>query len=68
MTSLKNPIIYRCCSCGGQRFSAKQVCYHDIVVDQMGLFEEDLGVSDSERPYGPFVCIKCSKEYESLSD
>ena len=56
----------RRCSCGNTRFSAKQKCYHDVVVNGDNAFIRDDGISDSENPYGTYSCTQCGKEYEEL--
>ena len=59
---------YRACPCGSEQFTAHQLCRHDVVVDNEGNFESDAGIYDSERPYGPFGCVRCGREYSSLED
>jgi hypothetical protein len=56
------------CSCGNTQFSAKQVCYHDIIVSSDNIFNKDMGISDVERPYGSYTCTVCSTEYEELDE
>ena len=56
------------CKCGNGRFWAYQVCYHDVFVDEHGVFEEDDGVYDSEAPYGPFICTACGADYDELTE
>ncbi len=60
------------CTCGNNCFYAHQIIRADVIVDESGNFEKNLPggleahVYDSERPYGPFVCTKCGKEYDEL--
>lgn len=56
------------CSCGNNRFSAHQQCYHDIIVDGNNFFEQNVGCDEAETPYGPYQCTRCDKEYEDLDD
>ena len=60
--------IQRSCICGSTRFTASQVCYHDIIVDSYNNFHRDIGISESEKPYGPYRCTECGKEYEDLDE
>lgn len=57
-----------CCSCGNTRFFAKQICYHDIIVDSDNLFLRNIEIAEAGNPYGAYRCTKCGKEYEYLSD
>jgi len=68
----------KCTKCGNNRFLANQRCYVDIIVDEHGDFLENTGaegkdggptvnVTDSDEPYGPYVCTKCGKTYDSIS-
>ena len=54
------------CECGATTFTGRQKCYHDIFVDGYGNFTEDVTVTDSGNPYGPFYCVVCGKEYEDI--
>lgn len=56
----------RQCKCGNKRFTASQRCYHDVIVNESGIFEENISIFESERPYGPFRCTKCGAVYEYL--
>ena len=58
----------KCCACGNNRFTASQVCYHDIIVDSDNNFIKEIGIGQSEKPYGAYRCIKCDVEYEELED
>ena len=58
----------KCCSCGNNRFTASQVCYHDIIVDSDNNFIEEIGIGQAEKPYGAYRCTKCDIEYEELED
>ena len=59
-------IIKRSCICGSTRFTATQVCRHDIIVDSYNNFHRDIGIGESENPNGPYRCTECGKEYEDL--
>lgn len=54
------------CVCGNDRFFAHQVCYHDVIVDDNNLFEEDDGIYYCMTPYGPYTCTECGREYDEL--
>jgi hypothetical protein len=54
------------CECGNDKFTAHQVVYHDVTVDEHGTFIKDEGIYESNTPYGPFTCTECDKEYEEL--
>ena len=56
----------RRCICGNMRFTATQICYHDIIVDGYNNFQRDTGIGESEKPYGPYRYIECNAEYETL--
>lgn len=62
----------KCKKCGHDEFNGHQLVRADIVVDEHGNFlrnhNNDLAknVYDSERPYGPFCCLKCGAEYDEL--
>jgi len=55
------------CSCGNTRFTARQRCYHDVIVNSSNVFERDFSISDAERPCGPYCCTRCGEEYDYLS-
>lgn len=57
---------FKCEKCGNDRFTARQQCYHDVIVDRFGQFEEDVEVTDSSKPYGPFQCTECQAEYNEI--
>lgn len=61
-------ITYKRCSCGNTRFTAKQLCYHDVIVNGNNIFTRDIAVSEAENPYGTYCCTKCGMEYESLDE
>ena len=63
-----NKNITRRCVCGNNRFTAHQVCYHDIIVGSDNDFDRDIGIGEAENPYGPYRCTKCDAEYEYLED
>lgn len=60
------------CECGNNEFSGHQQVYVDVVVDEHGNFDRNLcesiedSIYEAGRPYGPFTCTKCGKEYEDL--
>lgn len=54
------------CSCGNTKFSAHQVCYHDVVVDSNNNFDRNIAIYESENPYGPYYCTECGAEYDEL--
>jgi len=56
------------CICGGNSFVARQVCRHDIVVNDSNRFIVVLGqdIYDAEDPYGPYTCLKCEMVYDDL--
>lgn len=54
------------CPCGSDRLYASQICYHSVIVNGSGAFEEEVSIDESELPYGPFVCVECGKEFEVL--
>lgn len=54
------------CICGNDKFHAHQQCYHDVTVDGNNIFLDDRGCYDSEKPYGPYTCTACGKQYEEL--
>jgi hypothetical protein len=56
-----------CPFCGCDHFYARQLCYHDIIVDNDCNFISDEGIYDSEKPYGEFVCMECSAGFEDLN-
>ncbi len=56
------------CTCGSTKFTAHQICRHDIMVDGDNNFLMDVGIYDSETPYEPYHCARCNKEYKDLAD
>ena len=62
------------CTCGCARFIGHQLIRADVMVGGNGEFLENCGPSleaaiyDAEKPYGPFTCTGCGKEYEELTD
>jgi len=63
----------KCKKCGGDRFSAHQACYLDVIVDDENNFLEndapsaDAAIYESSKPYGPYTCKKCGTEVDELS-
>ena len=59
------------CKCGCDRFFAHQLLRVEIIVDEIGCFDDDVGdtleesIYDSET-YGPYTCTNCGAEYEEL--
>lgn len=64
----------KCKCCGGSRFIGHQILRADILVDENGKFADNLfgglepNIYDSEKPYGPFTCMNCGAEYNTLND
>lgn len=58
----------KACVCGNQKFYGSQVCYHDIIVDEYGNFIENVGIGESDKPYGFFTCTNCDAVYDDLDD
>ena len=60
------------CTCGNDRFIGHQIIRVDVIVGADGSFLENVtgrledSIYDAERPYGPFTCTSCGKEYEEL--
>jgi hypothetical protein len=59
------------CKCGGNRFVGRQVCRHDIVVDDYNVWQENCGTAedsiyDAEQPYGPYTCLSCEMVWDEL--
>lgn len=60
------------CKCGNNRFYAHQLVRLDVVVDENGAFDSNLydnaeaAIYDTEKPYGPFTCTVCNREYDEL--
>ena len=63
-----NSINKRRCRCGGGRFNAHQLTRHDVVVDVNGIFINDQGIYNAEKPYSPFTCVLCGEVYDELED
>ena len=58
----------KCPKCGNKTFSARQQCYHDIVVDDDNDFVREIEVTDASKPYGPYECMNCGHEIDDLDD
>lgn len=56
------------CTCGCNKFIGHQLVRMDVVVDGNNNFEEQLEIYDSEKPYGPYICTNCGKEYDELKE
>ena len=60
------------CICGNNRFYAHQLVRLDVVVDENCAFDSNLydnaeaAIYDAEKPYGPFTCTVCNREYDEF--
>ena len=60
------------CKCGGNKFTAHQRLYVDVVVDGDNYFVDNCAstleqsVYEAENPYGPYTCLKCEQVYDEL--
>ena len=60
------------CTCGNDRFSGHQIIRADVSVGADGSFLENVtdrledSIYDAEKPYGPFTCTACGREYDEL--
>jgi len=60
------------CSCGSDKFYGRQIIRADIVVDETGSFYSNIkdglesAIYDAGKPYGPFNCTRCNKEYNKI--
>ena len=60
------------CTCGNDRFYGHQIVRVDVIVDADGSFESNVtdpmenSIYDAEKPYGPFTCTVCGREYDEL--
>ena len=60
------------CTCGNDRFIAHQIIRADVIVGADGEFLENVtetleaSIYDSDKPYGPFTCAACGREYDEL--
>ncbi|MGN0485529.1 MAG: hypothetical protein ACI4HI_18475 [Lachnospiraceae bacterium] len=65
---------YSCPYCGSKRFIGHQLIRADVYVGENGEFDGNLpggletSIYDSERPYGPFTCLKCDAEFDELPE
>lgn len=57
-----------CPHCGNNHFMAHQVVRMDVMVDGDNNFEDAGEIYDSEKPYGPYTCTKCNREYDDLAE
>lgn len=63
--------MFKCPFCGNERFYARQVCRHDIIVDGEANYvgeANDCSVYSSGSPYGPYQCRSCGAAFEELDD
>lgn len=56
------------CECGCKQFYANQDCTLSVVVDTDGDTIEELGTDVKRSASGPYECVNCEKEYQSLED
>lgn len=62
----------QCVQCGNDTYYARQQIYVDVIVDSDGDFMDNLNddlsssVYEVGRPYGPFECTQCGKEYDEI--
>ena len=62
------------CACGSHGFYANQIVRVEIIVDEHGEFlcnrEGGLerNIYDAETPFGPYICVRCGKEYNELEE
>lgn len=74
MTGIRKTGKYRCPICSGTKFTGHQLVRTFVYVNEYGNYMEDLpggieaNVYDSEKPYGPFECVGCGKEYDELPE
>ena len=60
------------CICGNDRFIGHQIIRADVIVGVDGSFLENVtdrledSIYDAEKPYGPFTCTACGREYDEL--
>lgn len=60
------------CTCGNNRFIGHQIIRADVIVGVDGSFLENVtdrledSIYDAEKPYGPFTCMACGREYDEL--
>ena len=60
------------CICGNDRFIGHQIIRADVIVGADGSFQENVtdrledSIYDAEKPYGPFTCPACGREYDEL--
>ena len=60
------------CTCGNDRFIGHQIIRADVIVSADGSFLENVtdrledSIYDAEKPYGPFTCTACGREYDEL--
>ena len=60
------------CTCGNDRFIGHQIIRADVIVGVDGSFLENVtdlledSIYDAEKPYGPFTCTACGREYDEL--
>ena len=60
------------CICGNDRFIGHQIIRADVIVGVDDSFLENVtdrledSIYDAEKPYGPFTCTACGREYDEL--
>jgi len=62
----------KCTKCGGNRFIATRTYHISVIVDEENYFVENYGedmvgsVSGRESPHGPYICMRCRSEYDTM--
>lgn len=59
------------CGCGSNRFRASQRVVIDVIVDEEGNWvcddkDTEDPISSFDKPFGPYECVNCGKEYDTL--
>lgn len=66
--------MHYCPKCHGTKFYAHQMCRLDIIVDGNNIFYSGTSsdtasdIYDAETPYGPYTCVTCHTEYDTLEE
>jgi len=61
-----------CGNCGCNRFTAKQICRVNVIVDDTNTFLDNQeptmheSIYDAENPFGEYTCVNCYETYDSL--
>jgi len=63
------------CVCGCDNFYAHQQVYVDVIVDGDNNFlanavssNLEYSITEAGKPYGPYTCLKCGREYDDLNE